>query len=218
MAHGERAQRRLRSAVVARPLAVLAFLAAGAATVIVVVAQVVSPGYDSLTRTVSRLAAPGMPAAGAVDVAIALVAVACFALAIAHSRARGALAVAGVGFALASVIHLDPASAVATTAHRAASGLAVAGLVISALATQSRVSVGLGALEVTTLAAGLVLLTTPFAFWGAWERWLLAVALAWMAWLAVTIVSRQESASAASASTSSAAATTPVNSVTSANR
>jgi len=80
---------------VARPLAVLALLTAGAATVIVVVAEAISPGYDPLTRTVSRLAAPGMPAAGAVDIAIALVAVACFALAIAHSRARGALAVAG---------------------------------------------------------------------------------------------------------------------------
>ena len=202
----------------ARPLAVLALLTAGVATVIVFVAQVVSPGYDPLTRTVSRLAAPGMPAAAAVDVAIALVAVACFALSIAHSRARGALAVAGVGFALASVIHLDPGSAVATIAHRAASGLAVAGLVVSALATQGRVSVGLGALEVTTLAVGLALLTTPFAFWGAWERWLLAVALAWMAWLAMTIVSRQDTASVARASTSSAAATAPVNSVTSANR
>src|SRR5207247_431619 len=81
-----------------------------------------------------------------------------------------------------------------------------------------RISLVLGAVELGTLAVGLALLATPFGAWGAWERWLLAVTLAWMLWLALAIVSRHEKASARTASISSAVATPPVSSVTSENR
>ena len=52
----------------------VAFGAAGPpiAAAVVVIAGAMSPGYDPLTRTISRLAVPGMAAAGAVDVAIIL--------------------------------------------------------------------------------------------------------------------------------------------------
>jgi len=210
---------------VARLLALVALFSVVTAAAVVVVAGVVTPGYDPMARTISRLAVPGSPAAFAVDLAIGLVALACFALAAAIASAGrvGAVAtsVAGLGFMGAALIHLDPAEAGSTLAHRAASGAAVVGLTIASLRlgpAYGRISLVLGAVELGTLAVGLALLATPFGAWGAWERWLLAVTLAWMLWLALAIVSRHEKASARTASISSAVATPPVSSVTSANR
>ena len=50
------------------------------AVVIVFVAGALTPGYDPMSRTVSRLAVPGMAAAAAVDMSIALIALTCLAL------------------------------------------------------------------------------------------------------------------------------------------
>ena len=195
------------------------------AAAIVVVAGEMTPGYDPAARTISRLAVPGSPAAGAVDLAIVLVALACFALATATAPAgrlgAAAISVAGLGFMGAALIHLDPSEAGSTLAHRAASAVAVLGLTVASLRlglAYGRISLVLGAVELGTLAVGLALLATPFGAWGAWERWLLAVTLAWMVWLALAIVSRHAKASATTASISSAVATPPVSSVTSANR
>src|SRR6202165_6313061 len=76
--------------VVSPPLAMALVLVAGATT----------PGYAPVTRTVSRLAVPGMPKAWMVEVAIGLIAVSCFALAFGLHRSaivRSALVVAGGG-------------------------------------------------------------------------------------------------------------------------
>lgn len=167
---------------------VLAVLVAAALTVFA--AALLTPGYDMLTTTISRLAVPGRPAAGAVDAAIAGAGLACFALAIATGAARATLALAGAGFAAAALVHLDPSSAIATSGHRAASAVAVTGLVLAPLQlarAYGRVSGMLGVLEAAILAAGGVLLFTPFPWWGAWERTLLAVALAWMVAIAARI-------------------------------
>src|SRR5438132_12101358 len=56
-----------------RPARVLGIAAPPIAVVTVLVAGAVSPGYDPMLRTVSRLAVPGMPAAAAVDMSIGLI-------------------------------------------------------------------------------------------------------------------------------------------------
>ncbi|TMF36805.1 MAG: DUF998 domain-containing protein [Chloroflexi bacterium] len=205
--------------------AMAGLLVAPVALGIVVVAGVVTPGYDPMTRTISRLAVPGMPAAGAVDWAIALIALACFGLAVAVEPreiiGRAALALAGVAFVCAAAIHLDPGSASATAAHRVASGVAVLGLTAAPLAlgrTYGRMSLILGTAELGVLGVGLVLLTTSFAAWGAWERCLLALALAWIVLVALTIVSNEDTSRATSAAISSGGSRSPTSSVTSANR
>ncbi len=56
------------------------------AALTVLVGGAITPGYDPMSRTVSRLAVPGMPAAAAVDDAILLIAFACVALALGLGR------------------------------------------------------------------------------------------------------------------------------------
>jgi uncharacterized protein DUF998 len=166
------------------------------AVAIVFVAGAMTPGYDPMSRTVSRLAVPGMPAALAVDLAIALIALTCFALAFGLAReatvARIALVVSGVALVAAAVVHLDPASGLATGAHRVASAVAVLGLTLAPLA-YGRLSLAAGIAELGMLVAGLALLATSFDAWGAWERLLLAIPLAWMVLIAVKTDSREES-------------------------
>ena len=182
------------------------------AVTIVVIAGATTPGYDPMTRTVSRLPAP------AVDVAIGFMAVAAFALAAAGKRSV-ALFVAAFGFALAALIHLDPASPTATAGHRMAAGIAVLGLTTAPFVTSyGRTSVALGVAEVAMVAAAAVLVLTPFNAWGAWERVLLSLGVAWMAVIATKIVWRHDTASATSPASSSSASYAPVSSVISANR
>ena len=211
--------------VVRLSAAVVALCAPPAAALIVTSAAAITPGYDSMSRTVSRLAVPGMPAAAAVDVAIGMTAMACLALALAldgHARtARAALVAAGLGFAVASLIHLDPLSAGATATHRGGSGLAVSGLIAAALVLRRRygvMSLVLGAAEVAVVIAGLALLATSFEAWGAWERVLLVIALLWTVLVAARIVWSEYTASAARAMSSRSASYVPVSRVNSANR
>jgi len=157
------------------------------AALLVLAAGLVTPGYDSVSRTISRLAVPGMPAAAAVEVAIALVAATCLVLAINLKGAllvgRGALVLAAAAFAATVLIHLDPSSATATALHRVASGIAVAGLTAAPfLVTRiyGRISVAVGVAEVAMLGLALVLMATSFSAWGAWERITLAIPLGWM--------------------------------------
>ncbi|TMF27038.1 MAG: DUF998 domain-containing protein [Chloroflexi bacterium] len=197
---GERLNRSARVlGIAAPPIAVVTVLVAGA----------VSPGYDPLLRTVSRLAVPGMPAAAAVDLSIGLIGLACFGLASGLVRGapvgRVALTVSGLAFLGAAVVHLDPASAGATAMHRLASALAVVGLTVAPLAlarAYGPVSFAVGVAELAMLVIGLGLLATSFDGWGAWERLLLAIPLAWMVLMAVTIDSTDETISAKSASLS----------------
>jgi len=192
-----------------RPSRVLGIAAPPIAVVTVLVAGAVSPGYDPLLRTVSRLAVPGMPAAAAVDLSIGLIGLACFGLASGLVRGapvgRVALTVSGLAFLGAAVVHLDPASAGATAMHRLASALAVVGLTVAPLAlarAYGPVSFAVGVAELAMLVIGLGLLATSFDAWGAWERLLLAIPLAWMVLIAVTIDSMDETVSAKSASLS----------------
>ena len=183
-----------------------------------------TPGYDAVSKTVSRLAVPGAPAALLVDASIALIALSCFLLAAGLSRggraARIALTVAGTGLGAAALIHLDPASATSTWAHRVASGIAVAGLTVAPLLLArgyGPISLIAGAAEAAMLLLGAVLLATPFAAWGAWERALLAIPLTWMVLIALTNVSTHEKISAANAIVRSSGSAAPDNSVSSAN-
>jgi hypothetical protein len=184
------------------PVAALAVVAAGLLT----------PGYDPLARTVSRLAAPGMPFAITVDVAIGMVGVSCFALALAirgTSAGRAALVAAGAGFVLAAIVHLDPSSATATAAHRGASALAVLGLTLAPILLWRAYGRGLlvlGIGELAALAVALALLPTSFEAWGAWERAVLLLGLSSLVVLARTIPSTEDTASARTAHQSSTGA------------
>lgn len=173
-----------------------------------------TPGYDPLTRTVSRLAVPGMPYAAATDVAIVLAGVACLAVTVATDRGtragRTALAVAGVGFLTAAIVHLDPASAAATATHRTASGLAVLGLTAAPLLlwrAYGRLLLLLGGAEVAMLVMAAVLLPTSFSAWGAWERVMLALGLSLVVALAIRARPSSEDAASATAATQSSAGT-----------
>ncbi len=180
---------------------------AGAAAVIVGAAGLVTAHYDPLTRTISRLAVPGMPAALAVDAAIAAMGFACLALAWAARRTRVPLSIAGLGFLFAAVIHLDPASVMSTAGHRIASGVAVGALAAAAItagAAYGRLSLALGVAAVAMLAVAAALLMTPFAAWGAWERVLLALQLCWIVTTALKIASAEASTTAPAAMASSA--------------
>jgi hypothetical protein len=196
------------------------------ATLIVVVASGVTPGYDPATMTISRLAAPGAPAAFAVQTAIGLVALTCFLAAAAAPRAaaRSALAAAGIAFVVTAAVRLDPSSATSTAVHRLFSGVAVAGLVVAAL-TYDRPSFVVGVAELAMLAIALGLLATSFNAWGAWERGLLVLPLGWMVLLsvrslrtAVTAPRSEESTSASSEAVNSGGSYVPVRSVTRAKR
>src|SRR5207245_6032798 len=152
-----------------RPSRVLGIAAPPIAVVTVLVAGAVSPGYDPMLRTVSRLAVPGMPAAAAVDMSIGLIGLACFGLASGLARAapvgRIALTVSGVAFLGAAMVHLDPASVGATAMHRVASALAVVGLTVAPLAlarAYGQVSFAVGVAELAMLVIGLGLLATSF--------------------------------------------------------
>ncbi len=207
-----------------RTLAGLAMAAPPLAAIVVLLAGAVTPGYNPVNRTISRLAVPDAPAALAVDLAIWMVAFSCFALAFAlvgqSTLCRVALTVAGCALIATALIHLGRTTTLLTTAHRLSSGLAVVALTAAALALSGpyqRVSRAVGAIEMALLASGTVLLLTPFDAWGAWQRVVLAVALGWVVFVAATIRTVEARANARSAALSNTAASTPVSSVTRAN-
>ena len=163
------------------------------ATALVLAAGLMSPGYDPLARTISRLAEPGLPAALAVEVAMSIVGVALLALSVGlgpGSRVgRALLAVAGTGLLVAAAIRLDPASAAATTEHRLATTVAMLALAGAPLAFRhDRISFAFGASEVGMLLVGLALLPTTFAAWGAWERCFLVLPMAWVVFVSVRLL------------------------------
>ena len=171
----------------------IAIVTASIAALTVAIAGMLTPGYDPMTRTISRLASPGMPYAGAVAFAIVLVALSCFALAAAltyqSARLRAALVVAACALLVTAAVHLDPASATATAIHRLASGVSALALAISPALMKRpypRPSLIVGMVEAGVLATAPVLVVTPFNAWGAWERMLLALALAWLLLAAAT--------------------------------
>jgi Protein of unknown function (DUF998) len=186
----------------------LGVVAPPAAAVAVFVAGWLTPGYDPLARTISRLAEPGLPAAVLAELVITAVGVALIVLAIAlgpgSGGGRALLAVAGAGLLVAAVIRLDPASDSATAEHRLATTIAMLGLTGAPLAfapslrrragwvAYAPVSFAFGAAEVAVLLVGLVLLPTTFAEWGAWERCFLALPMAWIVVLSARLLSARK--------------------------
>ncbi len=152
------------------------------AALIVTIAGVMTPGYDPMTRTISRLAEPGRPAAIEVDLAVYLVAFALLMLAV-STRRRGLLAVAGCALVVVASVHLDPTSAAATAAHRLASGVAMLALAAAPFRladTHARYSRALGVAMIALLAIAVVLVPSGFSAWGLWERAFLVVAMAFV--------------------------------------
>jgi hypothetical protein len=195
---------------VSRIYRVVAIVSALIAAVIVLAAGATTPGYDPISKTISRLAVTGMPSAVAVDSAILLVALTCFALtallAPGASKTQAALLISGGALIVTALVHLDPVAEIETTVHRVASGIAVLGLTAAPFLQAGpyrRVSVAVGLGEAGMLLAAPVLLATSFDAWGAWERCLLVLALAWMVLMATTTPSADENASARAASVSS---------------
>ena len=162
---------------------------------VVFVGGLVTPGYDPVQRTISRLAEPGLPAAAAVGSGIFVVGLSLLGLALALGpqaiAGRILLAVAGASLLLAAAVPLDPASAQGTTVHRGATMIAMLALVAAPLTLAPSLrrrdgwrgygplSFWLGAAEIGVLLIGLTLLPTTFAL-GAWERCFLALAMAWI--------------------------------------
>jgi hypothetical protein len=188
-------------------LSAVAIVALPVAAALVVVAGALTPSVDALTATVSRLAVPGLPAAAAVDAAIAATGIACVALAAASRRGRLGLVVAAAGFFGAAIVHLDPSSAASTAAHRLCAGIAILGLALAQLrlaASYGLVSVGLVAVGAALLVLAAALLTTTFTWWGLWERAFLAFELAWLELAAFKIAFSEDTASASAATLSRA--------------
>jgi len=185
--------------------------------VIVTIAGLETPGYDPITRTVSRLAEPGRPAAIEVDFAVYLVAFALLMLAI-STRPRGLLAMAGGALVVVASVHLDPTSAAATVVHRLASGGAMLALTAAPFrfaAAHALYSRALGVAMFGLLVIAVVLVPTGFAAWGLWERAFLLVAIA-----SVMVMSRfsaAEAMRAPAAIVSSSGSKAPVSSVIRAN-
>ena len=158
----------------------LAFIAPPIAAIIVTVAGVLTPGYDPITRTVSRLAEPGRPAAIEVDLAVYLVAFALLMLAV-STRPRGLLAVAGCALVVVASVRLDPTSTATTAVHRLASGVAMLALAAAPFrfaAARARYSRALGVAMIGLLVIAVVLVPTGFSAWGLWERAFLFIAMA----------------------------------------
>src|ERR1700674_2975533 len=186
----------------------LGVMAPPVAAAAVVIAGWLTPGYDPLARTISRLAEPSLPGAFLAEAAIAIVGVALIAIAIELGPGSGAgralLAVAGAGPLAAGGVRLDPTSASATAEHRLATTVAMLGLTGAPLAFASSlrrragwvaygpISFAFGAAEVAVLLVGLALLPTTFAEWGVWERCFLALPMAWIVLLSARVLSARK--------------------------
>jgi len=189
---------------------------------VVLIAGMVTPGYDPWTRTISRLAEPGRPAAAAVTLAIfgvgfAMLALAC-ALGPGALAGRLMLGAAGSLLMFAAVVPLNPASMEATTVHRVATFLAM--LLLTAVpfvfagslrrragwARYGRLSFAFGVAAVGLLLVGVALLAGAFDI-GAWERSFLSLPLAWLVVMSIRLArsSTDPLDSLGSAKTSSAA-------------
>ena len=190
----------LADSLLARAAGTVGVAAPVTATVVVLIAGVLTPGYDPVRRTVSRLAERGLPAANVVDLAIALVGCGLLGLALAMRPgaigARILLAIAGAGLLVAAAVRLDPASEQATTIHRLATTMAMLTLTVAPLAFARllrgkgyrRVSFGFGASEVAMLLVALAMLPTDFTGWGVWERSFLGLSMAWMVLLSARLL------------------------------
>ena len=177
-----------------RLIGVLGIAAPVLAAPVVLIGGLITPGYDPVQRTISRLAEPGLPAAAAVGSAIFVVGLALLGLALAMGPQAAAgrilLAIAGASLLFAAAVPLDPASEHATTIHRAATTIAMLALMavplVFAPSLRRRkgwrgygpLSLWLGAAAIGVLLIGLALLPTTFAA-GAWERCFLALPMAW---------------------------------------
>jgi Protein of unknown function (DUF998) len=180
---------------VKRVIGVLGILAPALAALVVLLAGLLTPGYDPLTRTISRLAEPGLPTSAAVGLTIFMVGAAILALAAALGpgalAGRVMLGCAGTSMILAAAVPLNPGSPQATTVHRIATAFAMLALTGSPLVLApplrrrdgwgryGPLSFGLGAAAVAVLLVGLALLPTAFAL-GAWERCFLGLPMVWM--------------------------------------
>ena len=187
-----------------RWVGVLGLAAPVVAALIVAWAGTVTPGYDPATRTISRLAERGLPAAGQVDLALYLVAIALLGLAVV-TRPRMWISIAGVSMLFVATIHLDPTSAATTGAHRLASAIAM--LALTRASFDQRVSTMFGWILVALLLPTPVLLIAGFADWGLWERCFAVVAMGSLMVMAATAMLSSEETMRAPAATTSATGT-----------
>src|ERR1700716_326269 len=136
---------------------------------LIVAAGFLTPGYDPMKRTISRMAVSGSPAASFAVLGTCLVGVTALALAMGLGPrffgGRSFLAVAGGALLLAAAVRLDPGSIRATIEHDSAAAIAAVALAAAPLAlarSHGRFSLVFGAAEVGVLLVGLVLLPTTF--------------------------------------------------------
>jgi hypothetical protein len=197
---GEPAPRHLRlvaaAGAVAPPLAAAALLGFGW----------LSPGYDPLRRTVSRLAEPGAPYALEVRVVLGVLALALLGIAWCLDRrhatgarpAAVALAVAGLALLGVAVVRRDAAQPAVLVVHRLLALALFAALALAPLLA----AVGLrphparwllaasaltAALSAVLVAAAVALLLAGILPSGAWERAFVGVNLLWVTLLAVRL-------------------------------
>jgi hypothetical membrane protein len=183
--------------VVAPPLASAALLGFGW----------LSPGYDPLRRTVSRLAEPGAPYALPVDLTLAVLGLALLAVAWAlrqrhAARARpqaAALAVAGLALLGLAVVGRDASRPPLLVTHRVLAltlflGLALAPLLaaVSVRGDPGRrawmaASLATAALSALLLAAAVALVVTGHLPAGVWERAFMGLNLLWVTLLAARL-------------------------------
>ena len=166
-----------------------------------------SPGYDPLRRTVSRLAEPGAPYALAVDLTLAALGLALLAVAWAlherHApRARppaAALALAGVALLGVALVGRDASRPALLVTHRALAlalflGLALAPLLAAASLRAdpawrawTAASLATAALSALLLAAAVLLVVTGRLPAGVWERTFMGLNLLWVMLLAARL-------------------------------
>jgi hypothetical protein len=185
---------------VAAGLAIAGPAVAGAASLIV---ARMNPTYDPIHRSVSRLAAIGVPGGSVMDAAIAFLGVSLVSMAIAMRWGRTdglpavAVLVAGLSFVGASIIRLDPPSP--ATAHRAFTAVALLGLTLAPLSvwlsqprpgsdpTYRRASGLIGLLALIGLVGVTGLLVEGFPG-GLWERAMAGLTLGWIELTAVRLL------------------------------
>ncbi len=181
------------------------------ASVAILVAGVLTPGYDPLRMTVSRLAEAGSPAAGVAGQAVYAVGFTIFVLANALGpravAGRLLLATGGCGLIAGAWIRLDSASAQITALHRAITAVSMLALTAAMLAfapafrergerVYGWLSLAFGATAIATLLVGLVLVPSDFAAWGVWERAFLAIPLGWVVAVSLRLLGSRASLAA----------------------
>lgn len=167
-----------------------------------------SPGYDPVRRTVSRLAEPGAPRAALAGVALAALGLAVLAVAwelwrrVGGAAAPRVLALAGLAFLGVAAVARDPGRPALLVAHRTIALCLFLSLTIAPLLTAralgrdpawrglAAASLAASALSLALLVLAPVLLLAGELPAGVWERAFAGVGLAWVTLVAARLVRR----------------------------